>query len=179
MENDDAVPPHLRRFDWCPLESQWIRGLDDARSYYAHRLVAAGPHTVTFRGGSSVVVHFNPEETHCFSDALDANTTCPPSERVCRPGASGEVRRFSLSRARRMDEILPTLAKPAASMRAKLSPAAVQVFGQPDVRGERTCVVVAPDRNVWFVRTSWLSSAMDYRNATNPPKQRAAWPPKT
>jgi hypothetical protein len=162
----------LYRFQSCPIASRFVDTREDALSYYAHKLV--GDHHVTPLGGVPIVVRFNLEEIHLFTDE---RTPCPPECVVHRPGVRArEVRCFSVERARRMDLILPTVEAPVTALRAR-KPGATMLFGPPDPSSTyRLCVVVAPGARVYFVRTAYPVDPTSYRNALKSP--RAPWPPK-
>ncbi len=156
----------------CPIRSRFIDTREDACAYYAFRLV--GDHPVSVQG-VSVVVRFNPEETHLFTDT---RSPCPSGDVVRRAGASGELRCFSAERARLLDLILPTIAAPVVTLRATISSGAM-LLGPPDPSARRLCVVVAPsarDRGLWFVRTSYPVSPKDFAAARR--GRAVPWPPK-
>lgn len=162
----------LSRFTYCPIESRFIDTIEDACSYYAHRLV--GGHRVTVHG-AQILVRFNPEETHLFTDE---RSPCPDGETVLRKGGR-ERRCFARDRARLMDRILPTIEAPAACLRARGHPQGVQLFGPPDPGARRLCVLLHPSRWPWqwYVRSSYPADAKSFVNArrSNRPAQ---WPPK-
>lgn len=155
----------------CPIASRFIETCEDARAYYACRLV--GEHPIHVRGGALLVVLFNPEETHPFTD--DRNP-CPPEDVVRRAGRSGELRCFERTRARLMDRILPTITDPVAAFRAMM-PGAVQLYGPPEAGARRVCVVVAPAGGArWFVRTAYPVNAEGFARARR--GGVVPWPPK-
>jgi len=164
--------PDLSRFLSCPIAARFVDTREDALSYYAHKLV--GDHAITLGGGEPMVVRFNPEEIHLFTDE---RSPCPPDCIVCRPGAHAqETRCFSVERARRMDLVLPTIQAPVTSLQAR-KPGATMLFGPPDPKSTvRLCVVVAPGAQVYFVRTAYPVAPTAYREALR--GKRAPWPPK-
>jgi hypothetical protein len=167
MLGSNAMP-----FLSCPIASRFIETCEDARAYYAFRFV--GEHSLLIGGRVLLVVRFNPEETHPFSDERNP---CPPGDVVRRAGRSGEVRCFDRKRARQMDRILPTITNPVAAFRA-LIPGGVQLYGPAEANAQRVCVVVAPlGGEKWFVRTSYPVTAASFVQA-----RRAGlvvpWPPK-
>lgn len=156
----------------CPIASRFIETSEDARAYYAFRLV--GEHSLLVRGAGPLVVVFNPEETHLFTDERDP---CPPSDVVRRVGRSGELRCFERSRARLMDRILPTIAAPVAAFRALIA-RGVQLYGPPEVGARRVCVVVAPlSGEKWFVRTAYPVAQDQFARARRTGFV-VPWPPK-
>lgn len=163
----------LTRFRSCPVASRFIETREDALSYYSHRLV--GDHRVTTQG-APIVVRFNPEEIHLFTDD---RAPCPPDDIVAREGRCGEVRCFSRERARLLDQILPTVRAPAVVLRA-LIPGGVMLLGPADPAARRMCIVVAPaarEAGVFFVRTAFPMSPKDFaakRRSSKP----TPWPPK-
>lgn len=168
--------PGLERFAFCPIESRFIDDLDGARSYYAHRFV--GDHKVSVKG-VDVVIRFNAEETHLFSDT-DPPTDGSPRIEVRRGGGSREIRYFNRKRARMMDRVLPTLCNPARSVEAK-SAHGVLVYGPAEQNNPRLAVVVVRDyssKTTWFVRTTWSVTANEYKGVVSKPNRaRAApWP---
>jgi hypothetical protein len=166
MTNDAPI------FLSCPIAARFIATRDDACAYYAYRMVGERRIEVD---GVTLRVRFNAEETHLFTDTRHP---CPPGDCVRRAGASGEVRCFSLARARMLDAILPTLERPAVVLRAKI-PGGVMVFGPADASAWRMSVVVAParDGDLFFVRTAFSVSPKDFAAAVRA-QQRAPWPPK-
>lgn len=156
----------------CPIASRFIDTCEDARAYYAERLV--GEHTILVRTGGSLVVRFNSEEAHPFTDERNP---CPPDDVVRRAGRSGEMRCFERTRARLMDRILPTIAAPVAAFRALIQ-GGVQLYGPPEVGARRVCVVVAPlGGATWFVRTSYPVNAEGFARARRG-SLAVPWPPK-
>lgn len=167
MLGSNAMP-----FLSCPIASRFIDTREDAHAYYAFRLL--GDHALLVDGRVPIIARFNPEEIHFFTDE---RTPCPPGDVVRRAGRSGEVRCFDRSRARLMDRILPTIAKPVAAFRASI-PGGVLLYGPAEVNAQRVCVVVAPSGGEkWFVRTAYPASAESFVRA-----RRAGfvvpWPPK-
>ena len=161
-------PPYLS----CPIASGYIVTREDACAYYAFKLV--GDHPLEVKG-TRLVIRFNPEEIHLFTDT---RSPCPPGDVLARGGASREVRCFSLDRARKLDAILPMLRTPAAALLAKI-PGGTLVYGPPDaVFPWRLGIVVAPagESNVYFVRTSFLASPKEYAAALR--GKRSPWPPE-
>jgi len=165
-----AVPPH--DFLSCPIAARFIETADDARSYYAHKLV--GLHDVTVKG-AALVIRFNHEEIHHFTESTPCKW-CPGCTRVSRRGRSGEQRCFNRSRARQMDAILDTLRKAAVVHEAKMAGARM-VYGPADVNAQRLAVVIGEETGVWFVRTAFSVSAKEYLKALRSGKA-APWPPK-
>jgi hypothetical protein len=165
-----AVRKELLRFGWCPIASRFIDTIEDARSFYEHRLV--GDHGIMV-GDARLTVRFNPEETHLFTDE---RSPCPDGDVVVREGGR-EERCFSIHRARHLDLILPTIAAPVATLRARL-PGGVMLFGPPDARALRFCVIVAPARReTYFVRTAYPVAPHDFLRAKRS-NRPASWPPK-
>lgn len=161
----------LSSFTSCPIASEFIDTREDALSYYAHKLI--GDHEVVVKG-VRVVVRFNPEEIHHFTDK---RTPCPAGDVVRREGRSGEVRCFSRERARRMDAILDTLKNAARVHEAKI-PGGRLVYGPVDANAQRLGVVIGPGGNgVWFVRTTFPVSSKDFAAALRSAKP-SPWPPK-
>ena len=155
----------------CPIASRFIETSEEARAYYAFRLV--GQHAIHVRG-VPLVVQFNPEETHLFTDERNP---CPPGDVVRRAGRSGELRCFERTRARMMDRILPTIAGPVAAFRA-LIPGGVQLYGPPESSAPRVCVVVAPAGGArWFVRTAYPVTSDKFARARREGFV-VPWPPK-
>ena len=159
------------RHDRCPIASRFIDTRDDALSYYEHRLV--GDHPVTLRGGIPMVVRFNREEIHLFTEK---RTPCPPDCVTHRPGArSREVRCFSVERARMLDLVIPTIVAPITALRARTG---TKLFGPPEQgSSRRLCVVVTPGDRVYFVRTAFPVNPTGFKNAlrSDPP---TPWPPR-
>ena len=164
---------YLRSFAWCPREARFISTVDDARSYYAHKLV--GERTIVV-GGIGLQIVFNREEIHLFTEAMKAGEMCPPTHVVPRPGSSSEVRKFNLERAHMLDDVLRTLTSAAVIHKAKHGGGRM-VYGPADPKARRQCVVVAPGNSgVWFVRTAYPVSGMDFAQARRYGRS-ARWPP--
>jgi hypothetical protein len=91
------------------IRSELILTLDEARAYYAARLV--GSHAVATRRGTTTII-FEAATTHFFSVETDDFGSVPPHERVSRrlSATRAERRRFSVERARLMDRIIPAIA---------------------------------------------------------------------
>lgn len=158
-------------FERCPIFSRFIETREDAFAYYAFRLVGERPVTVR---GVPLVVRFNPEEIHIFTDT---RAPCPPPDIVRRAGRSSEVRCLCIERARAMDLILPTIEAPVAARRARM-PGATMLFGPPDPAStRRLCTIVAPGGRVYFVRTSYLVNPTEFRQALKSNPIAAPWPP--
>lgn len=156
----------------CPIASRFIETREDACAYYAFRLV--GDHTIRIHGGEPLVVRFNSEETHLFTDERNP---CPPEDVVRRAGRSGELRCFERARARLMDKILLTIEAPVAAFRAMI-PGGVQLFGPSEANSRRVCVVVAPaGGSKWFVRTAYPVNAEGFARAHRIGRV-VPWPPK-
>lgn len=147
----------LESFTRCPIEARFIDTCEDAQSYYAHKLI--GDHLIEVRG-VPVVVRFNAEETHVYTDTRNP---CPPADVVVRAGGR-ERRCLCRARARLMDLILPTLSNPAKALKARTVSGA-QLFGPEQASKQRICIVVAPasaGSNVYYVRTMFGVSPTDY-----------------
>jgi hypothetical protein len=156
----------------CPIASRFIDTREDAAAYYAYKL--AGDHPITVLG-VALVVRFNAEEIHLFTDD---RTPCPPADVTARAGASGEVRCLSRERARLLDLVLPTIQAPAVALRALIR-GGVMLLGPADPAARRMCVVVAPsarEAGVYFVRTAFPVAGKDF--AAKLRAQRVPWPPK-
>lgn len=69
-------PVDLTSFNSCPIMSRFIDTREDALSYYAHKLI--GDQAVTVQG-VPIVVRFNREEIHHFTDK---RTPCPACDIV-------------------------------------------------------------------------------------------------
>ena len=119
------MPTDRPTWSRCPIASRFIDTCEDARAYYALRLVGERPVSV---GGVPLVIRFNREETHIFTDTRNP---CPPGDVVRRAGASGELRCFCVDRARLLDLILPTIAAPVVTLRATM-PGGVMLLGPPE-----------------------------------------------
>ncbi len=156
----------------CPIASRFIETREDALSYYAHKLV--GDHRIDV-GGVAIVVRFNAEEIHLFTDC---RTPCPPGDVTARTGGSPEIRCFSRERARMLDFVLPTIRAPVVAHKAKME-RGVLLFGPVDPSAQRLGVIVAPTRkaNVYFVRTAYGVSPKDFAAARRS-GQAAPWLPK-
>jgi hypothetical protein len=155
----------------CPSASRFIETADDARAYYALKLV--GDHTISVNG-TRVIIRFNSEEIHVFTDGGAPKST---ADLVPRPSDPREVRTFSRERAQRMDVILPTLSASCVAIQGN-GPGSILVYS-PDAMVWRLGVVVAPDRrdrHVYFVRSAFPVSPKDYAAALR--GARATWPPK-
>lgn len=168
------APIKEKSTDWlsCPIKARFIDTCEDALAYYTFRLVGEHPVSV---GEVPLLVRFNPEETHPFTDEREP---CPPGDVVRRAGKSGEVRCFCAERARLLDLILPTIIAPVTALRAKM-PGRVMLLGPPDPALRRLCVIVAPlakEPGVWFVRTAYPMSPKAFAAARRGPS--VAWPPK-
>jgi hypothetical protein len=85
----------------CPIASRFIETREDALAYYQHKLV--GDHRVDV-GGIAIVVRFNAEEIHLFTDC---RAPCPPGDVMARAGRSREIRCFSGQRAREIPRPRP------------------------------------------------------------------------
>lgn len=156
----------------CPIASRFIDTLDDARAYYALKLV--GDHTISVNG-TRLIIRFNDEEIHVFTDHGAPKSM---ADLVARPSDPREVRTFSRERARKMDAILPTLRAPGVAVPGK-GPKSIVVHGPDAQFAWRLCVVVVPDRRdrrVYFVRSVFEASPKNYAAALRGP--RASWPPK-
>ena len=156
----------------CPIASRFIDTLDDARAYYAMRLV--GDHTISVNG-TRLIIRFNPEEIHVFTDGSAPKSM---ADLVARPGDPRETRTFSRERARRMDAILPTLSTPGAAIPGT-GPRSILVHGPDALVAWRLGVVVVPDRwdrRVYYVRSAFDVSPARYAEALR--GARAIWPPK-
>ena len=158
------------------LRSELIETLDEARAYYAERLV--GDHSLVI-GARTLVLRFNHEEIHLFTEGVIAGRTPPPEKLVQRPGVSGETRVFSKQRARLMDQILPTVRAPVRVLRAKIARGAL-LLGSPALDGARLAVVVAPgsEASVYFVRTCYPMSVADFARELARKPAAARWPPE-
>jgi hypothetical protein len=110
----------------CPIASRFIDTPEDALSYYAHKLV--GDHRVAVRG-EAIVVRFNAEEIHLFTDCRQP---CPPDDVTARAGSSRELRCLSRERARMLDLVLPTIQAPAVVLRALIHEG-VMLLGPPPI----------------------------------------------
>lgn len=155
--------------------SSLIDTLDEAREYYGARLVRE--HQIECRG-VSLLVRFNPEETHLFSEEMRPGTKADPAKLVHRAGPGGETRYFSRARARLLDEILPTICAPVTSLEAKIARGQM-LIGPPTLEAsQRLVVVVAPDRErlAYFVRTAYPISQAQFAIAVR--SRRVRWPPK-
>lgn len=152
----------------CPIASCFIDNREDARAYYRYKL--AGEHPVTTRG-VAIVVRFNSEEIHPFTDRRQP---CATEDLVVRGGRSGEVRCFCSQRARLMDLILPTIIAPVFALQAEI-PGGTKLLGPPDGSAQRLAVVVAPDQGVYFVRTLFIVSPKDFAAARR--ARPVPWPP--
>jgi hypothetical protein len=154
-----------------------LETLEEARVYYEARLV--GEHVIETPGdGDPLVLRFNREEIHLYTEELRPGTRPNPAMLVQRSGRSGEVRRFSRVRARLMDQIIPTISNPVACLEAKI-PGGRMLVGPPTLEAtQRLVVVVAPDSDdcVYFVRTAYPMSQTDYARALRV-ERRARWPP--
>jgi hypothetical protein len=145
----------------------------DALEYYRARLV--GEHPIICRG-VRVVVRFNPEEIHLFTEDIKPGLSPRADMLVQRPGAVGEVRYFSKVRARMLDRILPTIAAPARALEAKIH-RGVQLIGPVDpVAHDRLSVVVGVDGACWFVRTAYPLTHTEFQRYLR--SRAAPWPPK-
>jgi hypothetical protein len=156
----------------CPIASRFIDTLDEARAYYDERLV--GDHIISVNG-TRVIIRFNAEEIHLFTDHGAPRSM---ADLVARPSDPREVRSFSRERARRMDAILPTLSAPGAAIPGKGS-RSILVHGPGAPSAWRLGVVVAPDRRdrrVYFVRSAFEVAPKNYAAALR--GARVAWPPK-
>lgn len=154
----------------CPIESRFINTREDARAYYAFKMV--GDHPIVVQG-HAVTIRFNREETHLFTDKRQP---CPECDQVPRESRYAEDRCFCVVRARRMDDILPTLQHAARLLAAKIH-RGIQVIG-PDAPGkQRLSIVVAPEGAVWFVRTVFPMDAKAFAQACRSTRP-APWPPK-
>lgn len=162
----------LSTFDSCPIASRFIDTVDDARSYYRHKLV--GDHGIVVKG-VHVLVRFNPEEHHHFSKGTPCEK-CPGCIAVARDGTGRDSRCFSRDRARSLDAILDTLRNAAVVHQARISGGRV-VYGPVVPGSPRMCVVIAPDQGVWFVRTAYAVSAKEFASALRSGRP-APWPPK-
>ncbi|MBE7481147.1 MAG: hypothetical protein HS104_14335 [Polyangiaceae bacterium] len=159
------------------IRSELIETLEEARAYYAERLV--GDHSVVV-GDRTLVLRFNQEEIHLFTEEVIAGRTPPPEKLVRRPGVSGETRVFSKQRARLMDQVLPTVRAPVRVLRAKIASGALLV-GPPTLdSGARLAVVVAPGReaDLFFVRTCYPMSVADFARALAGKPKASPWPPE-
>jgi hypothetical protein len=156
----------------CPIASRFIETREDALSYYAHKLV--GDHRVDV-GGVAMVVRFNAEEIHLFTDR---RAPCPAGDVMARAGRSREIRCFSAQRARMLELVLPTIQAPAVAHEAKME-GGVKLFGPAARSAQRLCIIVASDReaNVYFVRTAYPVSPKDFAAARSS-GHAAPWPPK-
>ncbi len=145
----------LSRFRFCPIASRFIDDVDGAQAYYAHKLVEPSDHLISV-GSLDILVRFNPEEIHLFTETKPLDAQRRPRPLVRRPGASREARYFSIDRARRLDLILPTIRTPIQTLRATM-PGATLLIGPPDSSALRIGVVVGPDdgARVYFVRTAF------------------------
>ena len=127
--------------------------------------------------GAQLVIRFNPEEIHLFTAITEERPGCPDGDLVRRSGRSGEVRCFDRVRARRLDDILPTLANAAVIHQAK-TPGGRLVFGPAGKDSWRYGVVIGPGGgNIWYVRTAYSVSAKAFVQACRS-KRPAPWPPK-
>lgn len=164
------APTHFQR---CPIASKFIDTREDAAAYYAYRL--EGDHPVEV-GGVALIVRFNGEETHAFTDN---RKPCPEHHIVVRNGGH-ERRCLCIARARRMDLILPTVRKPAVTLRAK-SHRGVMLIGPEEAPHRlRICVVVAPESqnpNVYFVRTLYDVSPKQFEQYRRS-EPGVRWPPE-
>jgi hypothetical protein len=156
------------------LRSELIATAEEAQDYYA---LLVGDHEINVRG-QVVTIRFASEEIHPFTEKLRAGSTPRAEFLVRRPGKSGEVRVFSRCRARRLDDIIPTLENPSGCVAAK-KPGALMVFGPSDTTGSRMAVIIAPDGGACFVRTAYTLTAKEYRDLLRSgTSRRLPWPPK-
>jgi len=90
------------------LSSTLIATREEALAYYANHL--AGQRQVVCYGKPIIIV-FEPEGTHFFSEDSPEGQVLPPSEHIQRRVRGGriEIRRFSVDRARLMDRIIPAI----------------------------------------------------------------------
>jgi len=159
---------------YCPAAARFIDTLVEARVYYRWRLVEQGPFEVTV-GNRTCRVYFNHEEIHPFTTEVSS----PGAEQVARGGRSGEIRYFDRLRARRLDDILPTLRNPARVVQAK-SLRGVCVYGPPERGSPRLCVVVVSDHRSsdrWYVRTAYPVAADDFGRVVARREKPIRWPP--
>lgn len=171
MENRGRHGSPLARY--VVVRSELIETIQEARDYYAERLV--GDHAVSVRG-VDIVVRFNAEEIHLFSEEVRAGSNPDASQLVWRKGRTGEVRFFARARARLLDGIIPTLAAPARVLAAKI-PGGCMVVGPAQPAGWRLAVVIAPcdSRGVFFVRTAFPMEPKAFADAVR--GRPAKWPP--
>jgi hypothetical protein len=187
-EVDVIAPSHMRaaglrpqsfaarpvtRFSYCPLRAEFIDNVEEARAYYAYKL--EGDRSIEVRG-TTLIVRFNREEIHLFTEAIREGATPPQDRLVFREGSS-EVRVFSRQRARTLDRILPTIREPICALTAKIH-RGIQLIGPADAHGLRISVVVAPgsEDRVFFVRTMFPLTPTDFARARR--GRPRPWPPK-
>jgi hypothetical protein len=164
----------LARFSSCPIAARFIDTAWDARSYYAHKLVAPSDHAVDVRG-TEVLIRFNAEEIHLFTETIKpGDPACGPADLVVRMGGK-ETRRFSIARARMLDLVLPTIENPARVVAAK-GPG-VLLLGPADPSARRLGIVLAPSRGdaAYYARTSFEVTPSEF-NAHLRARPRP-WPP--
>jgi hypothetical protein len=132
----------------CPTRSEFIQTRDEALLCYKDRLVGQKHIIVVARETLQVVFH--PDEIHAFTDD---RAPCPLCDVVRRGGPRPEERCFCRTRARMLDRILEVVELPGASAAARVQ-GGVTLFGPGKPGPRKLAVVLAPGRDVWFVRTS-------------------------
>lgn len=155
--------------------SAMLETLEQTRIYYARRLV--GDHALALPDGRTISLRFLAHETHIFSETIRAGYTPDPAKIVCGPGLD-EVRLFSKTRARLLDEILPTVRAPAVCQPAKKQHG-VMLFGPQKLSAaQRLAVVVSQDQRSgsWIVRTAFPVAPRDFLNMCR--QKGVRWPPK-
>jgi hypothetical protein len=90
------------------LRSELISTREEALAYYASRV--AGRRVLTCYGKPIAIV-FEAEGTHFFSEEAKDGQAIEGADRIQRrvPGGRVEVRRFSIDRARLLDQIIPAI----------------------------------------------------------------------
>lgn len=155
-----------------PACSADIKNAEETKQYYREKLV--GDHEIQV-GGAVLVIRFAREEIHAFTEDIQEGNTPPPEKLVQRPKSS-EVRVFSLTRARLLDSILPTLSNAAGAVAAK-EPRSTLVFGPSDKEGKRIAVVIYPVEHCFAVRTAYPLTPKEFAHYRRTSKSRP-WPPK-
>ncbi|HEY2431571.1 MAG TPA: hypothetical protein VGI12_02785 [Vicinamibacterales bacterium] len=141
-----------------------ITDLAQARHYYASKLVRA--HQITCHGAPVVIV-FEAENTHLFSEEVEDTDAIPADQLVTKKQSGGreEIRQFSLDRARLMDCVLPAITSfthchagagpPTHSTRL--------MYGKAMPCGRHMCVVLRPGpKTAWTVVTSFPMQKAKY-----------------
>lgn len=160
--------------EYVVCRSELIETREEARQYYNERLAGAHPLACY---GKRVSIYFPLGYSHFYSVSADEATTTT-ADRVTQklPGGALEVRRFSLTRARLMDAIIPAISCYSVVLPGRPSQNR-QIFGHRLPDGIYLCVIVRPTMQPlnWTAVSAFPVNAATWREARG--AKTAKFPP--